>query len=97
MFLTDSILYNFFVGRELNPRVGALDIKVFALLRMGLISWVALNAIYLMRHYKDNGSIPLAPALIAAFQVFYVLDALWFEVSSRLSCYIYSSVLNTLI
>ena len=82
--LTDSILYNFFVGRELNPRVGTLDIKVFALLRMGLISWVALNAIYLMRHYKDNGAIPLAPALLAAFQIFYVLDALWFEVSSHL-------------
>ncbi|KAI0209038.1 Delta(14)-sterol reductase TM7SF2 [Lamellibrachia satsuma] len=76
---TDSWLYNFFIGRELNPRVGNLDLKMFALLRLGLISWVALNSIYLMRHFKDMGPIPLAPGLIAAFQIFYVCDALWFE------------------
>lgn len=80
--LSDSWLYNFFIGRELNPRVGNLDLKMFALLRLGLISWVALNSIYLMRHFKDMGPIPLAPGLIAAFQIFYVCDALWFEVSS---------------
>jgi hypothetical protein len=30
-------------GRELNPRIGSLDLKEFCELRPGLIGWVVLN------------------------------------------------------
>ena len=32
--------YDFFIGRELNPRIKSLDIKYFCELRPGLIGWV---------------------------------------------------------
>jgi len=36
-------VYDFFLGRELNPRLGGLDLKVFCELRPGLVGWVLLN------------------------------------------------------
>lgn len=40
---TGSPVYDFFIGRELNPRVGSLDLKEFCELRPGLIGWAVLN------------------------------------------------------
>ena len=31
------------LGRELNPRIGSLDLKEFCELRPGLIGWCVLN------------------------------------------------------
>lgn len=33
-------VYDFFLGRELNPRLGSFDFKYFCELRPGLIGWV---------------------------------------------------------
>jgi delta14-sterol reductase/lamin-B receptor len=40
---TGSVIYDFFIGRELNPRIGSLDLKEFCELRPGLIGWFVLN------------------------------------------------------
>lgn len=40
---TGSAVYDFFIGRELNPRIGSLDLKEFCELRPGLIGWAVLN------------------------------------------------------
>ena len=34
-------VYDFFIGRELNPRIGSFDLKFFCELRPGLIGWVS--------------------------------------------------------
>lgn len=36
-----NVIYDFFMGREQNPRIGYFDIKVFFELRPGLIGWVS--------------------------------------------------------
>ena len=36
-------VYDFFIGRELNPRIGTLDLKEFCELRPGLIGWFVIN------------------------------------------------------
>ena len=36
-------IYDFFIGRELNPRIGSFDLKFFCELRPGLIGWTVLN------------------------------------------------------
>ncbi|MEQ2275370.1 hypothetical protein XENORESO_002615 [Xenotaenia resolanae] len=38
---TGNPLYDFFIGRELNPRIGNFDLKYFCELRPGLIGWVS--------------------------------------------------------
>ena len=39
MLLTGVTHYDFFMGHELNPRIGNFDLKTFFELRPGLIGW----------------------------------------------------------
>ena len=73
-------IYDFFMGRELNPRIGPLDLKFFCELRPGLIGWVMLDLCFCTQAYKQYGEVPLALLLVTFFHAFYVADALWFEV-----------------
>jgi len=36
-------VYDFFIGRELNPRLGSLDLKEFCELYPGLIGWLLID------------------------------------------------------
>lgn len=77
-------LYDFFIGRELNPRVGGLDLKYFCELRPGLIQWLLLNLACLAKSAGAEGSGGLpspSVAFVVAAQVYYVLDALMNEES----------------
>lgn len=40
---TESGFYNFFIGRELNPRIWGFDIKHFVELYPGLIGWLLID------------------------------------------------------
>ncbi|BFZ12045.1 hypothetical protein BsWGS_15084 [Bradybaena similaris] len=76
---TGNIVYDFFVGRELNPRIGMLDLKFFLQLRPGLIGWIALDWIMVVKAYQETATILPSLVLVAVFQTLYVVDALWFE------------------
>ena len=80
--------YDFFMGRELNPRVrlpgqrltDAFDLKVFCELRPGLIGWAVINLGMLFKHMQLNGGAVSAEMLsINLFQGLYVWDALYHE------------------
>jgi delta14-sterol reductase len=74
---TSSPVYNFFIGRELNPRLAGLDLKYFCELRPGLFQWLLLNLACLAQSAEDGGGQPApAVAAVVAAQVYYVLDAL---------------------
>jgi protein-S-isoprenylcysteine O-methyltransferase Ste14 len=76
-----NALYDFFIGRELNPRLlrGAFDLKVFCELTPGLIGWLLLDLGFAHQQFLNTGRVSPAMALVCAFQGIYVLDALWFE------------------
>uniref|UniRef100_A0A671TNF6 Delta(14)-sterol reductase TM7SF2 n=1 Tax=Sparus aurata TaxID=8175 RepID=A0A671TNF6_SPAAU len=76
---TGNPLYDFFIGRELNPRIGNFDLKYFCELRPGLIGWVVINLGMLMKEVELRGSPSLAMILVNCFQLLYVADALWNE------------------
>lgn len=75
-----NVMYDFYMGRELNPRLGSFDWKYFCELRPGLIGWVALNMGMLMKQQQlqaVTGEPPSWPlVLVNVFQGWYVLDAL---------------------
>ncbi|KFU87474.1 Lamin-B receptor [Chaetura pelagica] len=75
------IVYDFFTGHELNPRIGSFDLKYFCELRPGLIGWVVINLAMLLAEMKiHNQSMPsLSMILVNSFQLLYVVDALWNE------------------
>ncbi|XP_059163052.1 delta(14)-sterol reductase TM7SF2-like isoform X2 [Physella acuta] len=76
---TGNIIYDFFIGRELNPRIGQLDLKFFCELRPGLIGWVVMDWIMVVKAYQETQTFPPNLLLVTVFQTIYVADALWFE------------------
>ncbi|XP_077636047.1 delta(14)-sterol reductase LBR [Crocuta crocuta] len=76
-----SAIYDFFIGRELNPRIGTFDLKYFCELRPGLIGWVVVNLVMLLAEMKlqKRAAPSLAMILVNSFQLLYVADALWNE------------------
>jgi len=83
---TGNMLYDWFIGRELNPRVtlpllGEIDIKVFCELRPGLLGWLLLDYACVAHQYKTYGYVTDSIALITAFQTLYVFDSYYMESS----------------
>ncbi|XP_072356397.1 delta(14)-sterol reductase LBR isoform X2 [Scyliorhinus torazame] len=76
-----SFVYDFFIGRELNPRIKNFDLKYFCELRPGLMGWVVINLGLLFAEMEmQQRDVPsLAMILVNSFQLLYVMDALWNE------------------
>eukprot|EP00048_Salpingoeca_helianthica_P014594 m.222486 g.222486 ORF g.222486 m.222486 type:complete len:424 (-) comp16040_c0_seq1:24-1295(-) len=74
-------IYDFFIGRELNPRIGSFDLKYFCELRPGLIGWALINFALAAQQYKAFGSVTNSMVLVCAFQGWYVMDAFLSESS----------------
>ncbi|RKP11748.1 ergosterol biosynthesis ERG4/ERG24 family-domain-containing protein, partial [Piptocephalis cylindrospora] len=77
---TGNALYDWFIGRELNPRIGLLDIKQVVEQRPNLIGWLVMNLACLVRHYEGmGGRVSNAMVLVQLFEVWYIADSLWNE------------------
>jgi len=85
-------IYDFYIGRELNPTWGThkngsgsidtnppFEWKEFCELRPGLILWVVLNLSFLTVQQERLGYVSSSMLLVNAFQLFYVWDALYQE------------------
>lgn len=78
------MIYDWFIGRELNPRVnlpifGEVDLKVFCELRPGLLGWIVLDYAFMAHQYSTYGYVSDSMLLITAFQTLYVADAMYME------------------
>ncbi|KAL4810699.1 ergosterol biosynthesis ERG4/ERG24 [Aspergillus unguis] len=85
-----NVLYDFFIGRELNPRVRlpipfideasrTIDLKVWNEMRPGLLGWIIMNLSNIARQYRTYGYFTDSIVLSTVFQAFYVLDGLYME------------------
>lgn len=72
--VTGNAAYDFFMGRELNPRVGAFDLKLFHIGHVGMMAWTVVNASFAARQYRDLGYVTTSMILVNALQLLYVLD-----------------------
>ncbi|KAJ2612540.1 erg24, C-14 sterol reductase [Coemansia sp. RSA 1365] len=72
-------LYDFFIGRELNPRIGLLDLKFFNELRPGIMGWVLLNVSFAMKQQARFGFVSNSMWLVIIPQIWYCIDTLLFE------------------
>jgi delta14-sterol reductase len=69
-----NVIFDWFIGRELNPRIGGLDIKLFCELRPGLLLWSFLNLSCLQRQYQQLGYITNSMLIVNLLQFIYVID-----------------------
>lgn len=73
---TGNPIYDFMIGRELNPRIGSFDIKFFTELRPGLIMWLCLNICFAINQWVELGRVTYSMVLVNIFQGWYIIDAL---------------------
>ncbi|KAK0550910.1 erg24, C-14 sterol reductase [Tilletia horrida] len=77
---TGNPIFDWFIGRELNPRIGSFDIKSFNELRPGLILWVVLDLSAAAKQYvRLGGRVTDSILLVVLFHSWYVLDAVYNE------------------
>jgi delta14-sterol reductase len=76
-----NTIYDFFIGRELNPRSinESFDWKEFCELRPGLIGWAVLNLAFASVQKEKLGYVSGSMVLVNMFQGLYVWDALYQE------------------
>ena len=71
----------FYIGRELNPTVGPLDIKTFNELRPGMILWLLIDiSLACTQATRLDGRLTDSMILVLFFQGLYIMDALYNEV-----------------
>ncbi|XP_031437297.1 delta(14)-sterol reductase LBR [Clupea harengus] len=75
------LFHDFFMGRELNPRIRSFDVKFFCEMRPGLIGWLLINFSMLLAEMKVQKLDSPSPAmwLVTIFQFLWVADGLWHE------------------
>ncbi|KAH9989303.1 ERG4/ERG24 ergosterol biosynthesis protein [Xylariaceae sp. FL0662B] len=79
-----NLIYDFYIGRELNPRVqlpliGEIDIKEWMELRPGMLGWILLNCAFIAKQYRTFGWVSDSIIFISIVQAFYVLDGQYME------------------
>jgi delta14-sterol reductase len=85
------MIYDFWIGRELNPRITlpipfvnqaskVIDLAVFCELRPGMLGWILLDLANIAHQYKVNsGNLTASILMVTFFQAFYVLDSYYNE------------------
>jgi protein-S-isoprenylcysteine O-methyltransferase Ste14 len=74
-----NVLYDYFMGVQLNPRFGNFDFKFFCESRPGLIAWVLIDWSLAAAHYQLHGTLTTPMILVCAFQTLYIADYFWHE------------------
>ena len=70
-----SIIADYFIGVELNPRLGELfDIKLFHNERPGIIAWILIDLSFAAVQYRDFGYVSNSMAIVILLHTVYVVD-----------------------
>ncbi|EFN80571.1 Lamin-B receptor [Harpegnathos saltator] len=80
---TNSKIYNFWQGKEINPRIGILDVKLL-LIRASLIGTLIMNIAIATKAIGNVRTLNIeqldvSTLLVISLQLFYILDGLIYE------------------
>lgn len=77
---TGSLIYDYYMGIELNPRIGEWwDFKLFYNGRPGIIAWTLIDLSWMAYQYQTFGYITKSMLLVTSFHFLYVLDFFYNE------------------
>ncbi|KAJ9132500.1 Ergosterol biosynthesis ERG4/ERG24 family protein [Coniochaeta hoffmannii] len=81
---TGNFIYDFYIGRELNPRVtlpwiGEVDVKCWLEMRVGLTGWILLDLAFIAKQYRTYGFVSDSIVFLTAVQSYYVLEGQYSE------------------
>lgn len=72
-------LFDWYIGRELNARLGEFDMKLFCEMRPGLMLWVVINLAMAHHQYLKYGYVTDSMILVNVFQNYYVIEGTFYE------------------
>jgi len=80
------MVYDWFMGRELNPRIvipliGEIDIKQWCELRPGMLGWILFDCAWIAQQYRNYGYVTDSIVFVSASQALYIIDSWWNESS----------------
>lgn len=67
-------LFDWFMGRELNPRIGRWDVKLFCELRPGMLLWCLIDLACVQHQYVQLGRVTNSLILVTLLQLLYIFD-----------------------
>lgn len=74
-----SRIYDFYMGIELNPRMGPIDFKLFFNGRPGIVAWTLINLSFAAAQYQRYGHVTNSMLLVNLLHGLYVLYFFWKE------------------
>jgi 7-dehydrocholesterol reductase len=77
--ISGNFIYDFFMGAELNPRIGEFDFKLFFNGRPGIIGWSITNLSFMAAQYRNHGTVTLSMIMVLVLQAGYILDFFYHE------------------
>jgi 7-dehydrocholesterol reductase len=69
-----QFFYDFWMGVELNPRIGDFDLKMFSIGRIGMIGWAVVLLSHAAKQYQLYGQLSNSMMLLLILQMIYILD-----------------------
>lgn len=75
---TGNILFDYYWGTELYPRVFGFDVKVFTNCRFGMTSWPLLVCIFAIKSYELHG-LRECMVITTVLQMLYLTKFFWWE------------------
>ncbi len=76
---TGNLIYDYFVGAILNPRLGRHDLKFFFESRFGMGVWGAFAVLLPAAQLEVQGSLSASMLLVSICQLIYIIDFFVFE------------------
>jgi len=74
-----NFLYDFYMGIELNPRIGQFDFKLFFNGRPGIVAWTLINISFAAAQYNLYGYVTNSMILVNFLHALYVVYFFWNE------------------
>lgn len=86
---TGNMMYDWYIGRELNPRVtlpviGEVDLKVWCELRPGMLMWLLLDLAWVAQQWRNFGYLTDSMVFVVGIQSLYIIDS-WYSEESVLT------------
>jgi protein-S-isoprenylcysteine O-methyltransferase Ste14 len=74
-----NLIYDYFMGTALNPRIGSFDLKLFFESKIGMTTWIAITLSMAAAQWERSGALSTSMILVCIFQLVYVTDFYFFE------------------
>lgn len=77
--VTDGLVYGFFQGVELHPRILGCGMKLLINSRFGVMGWALLLLSYISKQYQITGEISDSIAVAVSLQLLYIMKFFYWE------------------